>query len=180
MATEPKHDVFICFRGTDCRDEFLPHLVDSLKRAGIIPFIDTDTEKGVSISPQLLTAIAESWSLAIVMSQIFATSTWCLGDLEENLKNRTSGLPVMPIGYRVDPSDVRKHALAEFGNLAGLVFPSPHSRHATHNFNHHMLIVDDSYGSVFMAFLDNGSRVAQKRQSLSSRQGIAYPVPLRD
>ncbi|KAK2988819.1 hypothetical protein RJ640_022530 [Escallonia rubra] len=59
MATEPKHDVFICFRGRDCRDEFLPNLVKSLKRAGIVPFLDEDTEKGVGIRPQLLAAIEE-------------------------------------------------------------------------------------------------------------------------
>ncbi|KAK2979548.1 hypothetical protein RJ640_002264 [Escallonia rubra] len=154
MATEPKHDVFICFRGRDCRDEFLPNLVKSLKGAGIVPFLDEDTEKGVGITPQLLAAIEESWSSIIVMSKRFATSTHCLGELEVILKkNKTSGYPVMPIFYRVDPSHVKKQkkefkraftkhkkeesgnqvnrwkdALAEFGNLVGWVFPSPNYR----------------------------------------------------
>ncbi|KAK2988821.1 hypothetical protein RJ640_022532 [Escallonia rubra] len=143
-------EIYISSWGIDCRDEFLPHLVDSLKRAGIVPFIDTDSEKGFTTRPQLLTAIEESRSSIVVMSEIFATSKWCLVELEVILeKKRTSGHPVMPIFYRVDPSHVKKqkkkfaralakhekegqdqlnrwkHALAEFGNLVGWVFPGP-------------------------------------------------------
>ncbi|KAK2995261.1 hypothetical protein RJ640_028931 [Escallonia rubra] len=168
MATKCNHDVFICFRGIDSRDEFVDYLVESLKRADIVPFTDIITEKGFSIRAQLLAAIEESRSSIIVMSERFASSTWCLVELEEILKKkRTSGYPVMPIFYRVNPSNVRKqedkfaqalaeheereedkvqvdkwkHALAEFGDLVGWVFPSAHYRLKVLTLSHLLLAI---------------------------------------
>ncbi|KAK2974779.1 hypothetical protein RJ640_002926 [Escallonia rubra] len=158
MATKRKHDVFICFRGIDCRAEFLDYLVESLKRAGIVPFTDTKTKKGGGLWPQLETAIEESWSSIIIMSKRFATSKWCLLELEKILeKKRTSGLPVMPIFYRLNTSHSKKQkkkqqeklarafakhekkegelkanswkdALAELGGLVRWVFPGTYYR----------------------------------------------------
>ncbi|KAK2990363.1 hypothetical protein RJ640_000816 [Escallonia rubra] len=154
MATQYPYDVFISFSGKDTRIEFVDYLVHSLKRANIRPFVDRYTKKGISISSQLLTAISESRSSIIVMSEKFAASKWCLIELDVILeKNRTNGYTVMPIFYKVNPSHVRnqeekfaqalaeheekedkvqvnrwKHALAEFGDLVGWVFPSSYYR----------------------------------------------------
>ncbi|KAK2986473.1 hypothetical protein RJ640_000227 [Escallonia rubra] len=68
---------------------------------------DSYTKKGI-ISSQLLTAISESQKSIIVMSEKFAASKWCLIELDVILeKNRTNGHPVMPIFYKVNPSNVR-------------------------------------------------------------------------
>ncbi|XP_054819961.1 TMV resistance protein N-like isoform X2 [Prosopis cineraria] len=105
-----KYDVFLSFRGEDTRTSFTDHLYDSLRRKGLRTFRHEEgLERGQYINPSLLQAIEESCSAIVVLSPGFASSTWCLDELQKILHSKKEvGLQVFPIFYGVDPSDVRK------------------------------------------------------------------------
>ncbi|XWS30848.1 hypothetical protein CRYUN_Cryun23aG0026300 [Craigia yunnanensis] len=142
---QPKHEVFLSFRGEDTRNNFLYHLYEALRRKGIGAFADfKELPRGEEISHALLKAIEDSMISTIVFSQNYANSLWCLEELSKIMECRNSrGLLVIPIFYHVNPSDIRKqtgsfgkafvehernridkvqgwrHALTEAGNLSG-------------------------------------------------------------
>ncbi|XP_062020330.1 probable disease resistance protein At4g27220 isoform X2 [Rosa rugosa] len=104
-----KHDVFLSFRGADTRKGITSFLHYRLQNRGIKTFMDDqDLQVGDVISPTLLTAIKESRFAIIVLSQNYASSTWCLEELRnicecmEEDNNR-----ILPLFYYVDPTDVR-------------------------------------------------------------------------
>ncbi|XP_062022547.1 disease resistance protein RPV1-like [Rosa rugosa] len=104
-----KYDVFLSFRGDDTRKAFTDHLYTALKHQGIITFRDDpELQKGEAISPALFAAIEESRFALIVLSQNYASSTWCLNELVRILECMKEREAVLPIFYDVDPSDVRK------------------------------------------------------------------------
>ena len=105
---EKKYDVFINFRGGDTRDCFTSHLYEALCRKQIETFIDYELTKGDEISPALMTAINESKISVVIFSKDYATSKWCLSELVEILKcKKMNNHIVLPVFYRVVPSDVR-------------------------------------------------------------------------
>ncbi|XP_022721146.1 protein SUPPRESSOR OF npr1-1, CONSTITUTIVE 1-like isoform X2 [Durio zibethinus] len=142
---QPKHEVFLSFRGEDTRNNFLYHLYEALRRKGIGAYADfKELPRGDEISLALLKAIEESMISAIVFSQNYANSSWCLEELSKIMECRHSrGQLVVPIFYHVNPSDIRKqtgsfgkafveheknrihkvqgwiHALTEAANLSG-------------------------------------------------------------
>ncbi|CAK8577151.1 unnamed protein product [Lathyrus sativus] len=104
------YDVFVSFRGTDTRLNFTDHLFGALQRKHIFAFRDdTKLNKGESIAPELLQAIEDSRIFIVVFSKNYASSTWCLRELEHILLH--CGQPpekrVLPVFYDVDPSEVR-------------------------------------------------------------------------
>ncbi|XP_059455219.1 TMV resistance protein N-like [Corylus avellana] len=103
------YDVFLSFRGEDTRHNFTAHLYHALLQKGINTFIDDDQlRSGEEISPTLLNAIEDSKISIIVLSQNYASSTWCLDELLKILVCKdTNGQMILPIFYKVDPSDVR-------------------------------------------------------------------------
>ncbi|XP_028773812.1 TMV resistance protein N-like [Neltuma alba] len=105
-----KYDVFLSFRGEDSRKNFTDHLYVALKRKGLRTFRDEEElERGEYINPGLVQAIDESRSAIVVLSPNYASSTWCLDELQKILQLKEElSLQVFPIFYRVDPSDVRK------------------------------------------------------------------------
>ncbi|KAM5563077.1 hypothetical protein ABKV19_017991 [Rosa sericea] len=104
-----KYDVFLSFRGDDTRKAFTDHLYTALEHQGIITFRDDpELQKGEAISPALCAAIEESRFALIVISQNYASSTWCLDELVRILECMEAKGTVLPIFYDVDPSDVRK------------------------------------------------------------------------
>ncbi|PRQ22084.1 putative toll-like receptor, P-loop containing nucleoside triphosphate hydrolase [Rosa chinensis] len=104
-----KYDVFLSFRGEDTRKAFTDHLYTALDHQGIITFRDDpELHKGEAISPALFAAIKESRFALIVLSQNYASSTWCLEELVRILECMKAREAVLPIFYDVDPSDVRK------------------------------------------------------------------------
>ncbi|KAG6671640.1 hypothetical protein I3842_16G013700 [Carya illinoinensis] len=110
LEFEPKeYDVFLSFRGEDTRNNFTDHLYQALVDKGISTFKDDEKiEIGKPISPELLDAIEKSSMAVIVLSENYASSTWCLEELAtiiECMKERE--MRVLPIFYHVDPSDVR-------------------------------------------------------------------------
>ena len=107
--------MFFSFRGPDTRRGFLSHLCNSLGRAKIDYYIDDRLERGDEISPALIQAIQGSAIAVIVFSEDYAKSSWCLRELEEIIDcHRTKGQRVLPVFYRVDPSQVR-HQKGKYG-----------------------------------------------------------------
>ncbi|KAL1216022.1 Disease resistance protein RUN1 [Cardamine amara subsp. amara] len=105
------YDVFLSFRGEDVRRGFLSHLYVSLDRSGIYTFKDDNKlERGDDISSSLLKAIENSRVHLVVLSENYASSSWCLDELVHIMEchKRDSKHVVFPIFYDVEPSDVRR------------------------------------------------------------------------
>ncbi|KAK2438602.1 disease resistance protein RPV1 [Trifolium repens] len=106
--TTLKYDVFLSFRGEDTRDNFTSHLYAELCRKNVETFIDNRLDRGEEISPALYKAIEESTIYVIILSEHYASSSWCLDELTEILKCKERyGREVIPVFYKVDPSNVR-------------------------------------------------------------------------
>ncbi|KAI3701597.1 hypothetical protein L6452_26787 [Arctium lappa] len=104
------YDVFLSFRGIDTRDSFADHLYEKLVNAGIHTFRDDDEiDRGEELRPEIERAIKASEASIIVLSENYATSTWCLDELWLILEQRrVFNHFVLPVFYHVDPSDIRK------------------------------------------------------------------------
>ncbi|TYK18336.1 TMV resistance protein N-like isoform X2 [Cucumis melo var. makuwa] len=95
----------------------------ALRQRGINVFIDDKLSRGEEISASLLEAIEESKISIVIISENYASSSWCLNELEKIImcnKLRSGEQLVLPIFYRVDPSQVRKQSGRfgeEFGKL---------------------------------------------------------------
>ncbi|GAU43039.1 hypothetical protein TSUD_329370 [Trifolium subterraneum] len=115
-AEERIYDVFLSFRGEDCRAKFISHLYASLQNAGIYVFKDDDgIQRGDTISLSLIEAIGKSRMCIVVLSSNYANSRSCLLELEKIMNSaRSGGLVVIPVFYEVDPSEVR-HQTGKFG-----------------------------------------------------------------
>ncbi|KAH9781848.1 ADP-ribosyl cyclase/cyclic ADP-ribose hydrolase [Citrus sinensis] len=111
-----KYDVFVSFRGEDTRDNFTSHLYSALSRQNIQTFIDDQLNRGDEISESLVNAIEASAISVIVFSEGYASSRWCLDEVVKILKcKKEYAQIVIPIFYRVDPSDVRNQT-GSFGD----------------------------------------------------------------
>ncbi|XP_076901852.1 disease resistance protein RML1A-like [Bidens hawaiensis] len=104
------YDVFLSFRGTDTRYNFTDHLHKALLEATVDTFLDdTEIQIGECLKPELESAIRSSRASVIVLSQNYASSTWCLDELALIMEQRrTSEHIVFPIFYHVEPTHVRK------------------------------------------------------------------------
>nr|XP_048321714.1 disease resistance protein RUN1-like [Ziziphus jujuba var. spinosa] len=104
-----EYEVFLSFRGKDTRNNFTSHLYKALCDKGICTFKDNQLPRGQSISPELLRAVESSQCSVIVLSENYASSSWCLDELVKILECKKDYKQiVLPIFYHVDPSDVRK------------------------------------------------------------------------
>ena len=107
-APDWKFHVFLSFSREDTRKNFTDYLYSTLQIKGIITLDDEQLERGEVISEQLLKAIEESLSAIVVLSPKYASSTWCLDQLQKILEcKKVLGREVLPVFYNVDPSDVR-------------------------------------------------------------------------
>ena len=102
-----RYDVFLSFRGKDTRNGFTGHLYKALCDNGIYTFIDNDLWKGEEISEDLHKTIERSMISVVVFSENYAKSRWCLDELVKIMQCRTNGQLVLPLFYRVYPSEVR-------------------------------------------------------------------------
>ncbi|KAF2290101.1 hypothetical protein GH714_002308 [Hevea brasiliensis] len=99
-------DVFLSFRGSDVRKGFIGHLYAALCRDGIQTFLDEDKiDYGQEIGLACIKGIQESNLSLIILSKDYASSTWCLEELDHILKCKQPD-DIWPIFYDVDPSDV--------------------------------------------------------------------------
>ncbi|KAK1418462.1 hypothetical protein QVD17_27607 [Tagetes erecta] len=105
------YDVFLSFRGEDTRYSFTDHLYHKLVQAGICTFRDEeDINRGEELKPEIERAIKSSRASIVVLSENYATSTWCLDELLLILQQRREcGHTVVPVFYHVKPTDVRNH-----------------------------------------------------------------------
>ncbi|KAL4614942.1 hypothetical protein ACB092_07G089100 [Castanea dentata] len=101
------YDVFLSFRGKDTRNGFTGHLYKALCDNGIYTFIDNDLWKGEEISEKLHKTIESSMISVVVFSENYAKSHWCLDELVKIMQCRTNGQLVLPLFYKVYPSEVR-------------------------------------------------------------------------
>ncbi|KAL8128277.1 hypothetical protein AgCh_015016 [Apium graveolens] len=107
-SAPPKWDVFLSFYGKDTRNSFTSHLYSALDQQGILTFRDDPAlDKGQEISSALLEAIKQSKIFIVVLSENYARSTWCLNELVQILKCKTTEFQVIPVFFYVDPTDVR-------------------------------------------------------------------------
>ncbi|GLJ36446.1 hypothetical protein SUGI_0731870 [Cryptomeria japonica] len=101
------YHVFLSFRGPDVRKSLVDHLFEAFKVAGIHAFLDNERlEKGKIIAMSLQKAIENSAILIPIFSSGYADSAWCLEEVREMWKYRSTRL-IIPLFYGVDPSDVR-------------------------------------------------------------------------
>lgn len=71
--------------------------------------MDDDLRTGDGTSPTFLKEIEKSKISIIIFSENYASSPWCLDELVKILEcKKTQQQIVLPIFYKVDPSDVRK------------------------------------------------------------------------
>ena len=105
-----KYDVFLSFRGEDTRNTAADFVNYAFERRGFYTFKDDEKlEKGKTIKPELLKAIEESRFAVVILSENYASSTWCLEELVKIVDcERENGMTILPIFYDVDPSDLRK------------------------------------------------------------------------
>jgi len=111
-----RYDVFISSRGeVNRRNNFVYRIHGALFKKQILTFIDDKFSKNDDISFPSLKAIEESAISIIILSKTYAGSKLCLMELERIMEcKKSNGLIVIPVFYRVDPSDVR-HQTGEFG-----------------------------------------------------------------
>ncbi|KAF8034915.1 hypothetical protein BT93_C1057 [Corymbia citriodora subsp. variegata] len=102
-------DVFLSFRGPDTRDNFTDYLYHALLDKGIHVFMDKKgIDFGEEIGPEIFQAINGSKICIPIFSKDYASSSWCLHELEHMMECRkTKELEVMPIFFDVEPSDVK-------------------------------------------------------------------------
>jgi len=114
-----KYDVFVSFRGSDIRQDFLSHLIKEFNRKQIFAFVDSKVEKGDKISQSLVKAIETSLISLVIFTQNYASSSWCLDELVKIVQCRKkNGQILLPVFYKVDPTSVRHQRGAyakEFG-----------------------------------------------------------------
>ncbi|KAL3730473.1 hypothetical protein ACJRO7_027484 [Eucalyptus globulus] len=104
-----KFEVFLSFRGSDTRTSFTDVLYHALLDKGISVFLDEHRiDIGEEIGPEIFQAIDDSKICIPIFSRNYASSSWCLRELEHMMQRRkTNGLEVSPIFYDVEPSDVK-------------------------------------------------------------------------
>ncbi|KAL2999241.1 hypothetical protein AAZX31_09G149100 [Glycine max] len=103
------YDVFINFRGSDTRLGFTGHLHKALHDSGIHAFIDDhDLMRGEEITPALKEAIEKSNVAITMLSEDYASSSFCLYELDYILecRRKRKDLLVLPVFYKVSPSHV--------------------------------------------------------------------------
>ncbi|KFK41706.1 hypothetical protein AALP_AA2G162800 [Arabis alpina] len=108
-TSQRDYDVFLSFRGKDTRKNIVSHLYKALFNGGIRTFKDDgNLEVGDIISDKLVNAIKTSWFAVVVLSENYATSRWSLEELRQIMElSSDEQIAVVPIFYKVEPSDVR-------------------------------------------------------------------------
>ena len=80
-----------------------------MNQKGIFTFRDDEKlELGTFIAPELLRAIDESRFAVVIISQNYASLSWCMVELAKIVEcMEKERLIVLPVFHYIDPSDVR-------------------------------------------------------------------------
>ena len=99
--------MFLSFSGEDVRDNFVSFLYKNLCKISSDVYIDNILEPAEKIETALMEAIKRSRIAVIIFSKSYASSTWCLKELEQIIEwNESHGQMVIPVFYNVDSSHV--------------------------------------------------------------------------
>ncbi|XP_030475868.2 disease resistance protein L6-like [Syzygium oleosum] len=116
------YDVFLNFRGPDTRQGLVDCLYHDLLEAEIRVFFDEEElHVGQEIGDGLRIAIERSKIYVPILSKGYASSPWCLRELEhmvECKKFKPSEKEILPIFYDVEPRDVKLQSQLYIGALA--------------------------------------------------------------
>ncbi|CAK9314922.1 unnamed protein product [Citrullus colocynthis] len=146
------YDVFLSFRGEDTRANFTSHLDMALRQRGINVFIDNKLPSGEEISTSLLKSIEGSRILIVIISKNYASSSWCLDELVKIIECKNfKGQMVLPIFFKVDPSDVRKQT-GTFGDALARL-------HDQLKFSNKIQTLEGSYAVAHLAGLSVTEKV---------------------
>ncbi|KAK1385761.1 Eukaryotic translation initiation factor [Heracleum sosnowskyi] len=104
------HDVFLSFRNVDTDKIFADHLCQALNLDGIRTLFYDSELRGGGQKP-LVRTIKMSKIIVVVLSEIYASSRYCLDELVEILRSKQQ---IVPIFYHVHPAALR-HQTGEFG-----------------------------------------------------------------
>lgn len=104
-----KNDVFLSFRNQDTGLGFADHLYNALRQKGILIVTGgEELEEGDSISSEHSKLIEGSKLAIVIFSKNYASSTWCLNELEKIVQCKSDmAMLVLPIFYDVHPSEIR-------------------------------------------------------------------------
>ena len=106
LRCDYEFDVFLSFRGAETRKTFTDHLYTALNKKSIYTFRDDEQlERGTFINEELSKAIKKSRFAIVILSNDYASSSWCLTELAEIVE--CMKMKNLPIFHYVDPSDVR-------------------------------------------------------------------------
>ncbi|XP_049405369.1 toll/interleukin-1 receptor-like protein [Solanum stenotomum] len=111
------YDVFLSFRGST-REKITKSLYDALDSKGIRVFRDSEgLTQGDQISTGLVEAINDSAAVIAIISSDYASSRWCVEELATFCE---LGKLVLPVFYKVNPSDVRRQQGTFFNDFRDL------------------------------------------------------------
>ena len=79
-----EYDAFLSFKGVETRKTFTDHLYTALNQKSIYTFRDDEQlEQGTFINEELSKAIKKSRFAIVILSNDYASSSWCLTELAE-------------------------------------------------------------------------------------------------
>lgn len=110
------YHVFLSFAG-DTRKNFTDNLYAAFQRRGIVTFRDDKAvERGKALRHTLMQAIEQSLFAVVILSNDYASSSWCLKELHKIVveSGKHLGSTIFPIFSGVDPSHVR-HQKGDIG-----------------------------------------------------------------
>lgn len=104
--TKSSYDVFISHRGPDTKNNFASYLYRRLVLHGIRVFWDKEEmQVGDSLTSQIQDAIKTASVHVVIFSPGFAGSVWCLNELLQMVESKA---PIIPVFFRVQPTELRQ------------------------------------------------------------------------
>ncbi|EFH69218.1 hypothetical protein ARALYDRAFT_471969 [Arabidopsis lyrata subsp. lyrata] len=169
-----KYDVFLSFRGEDTRKTIVSHLYAALDSRGIVTFKDDQRlEIGDHISDELRRALGSSSFAVVVLSENYATSRWCLLELQLIMELMKEGrLEVFPIFYGVDPSVVRH----QLGSFALEKYQGPEMADKVLRWREALNLIANLSGVVSSHCVDEAIMVGEIARDISRRVTLLHKI----
>ncbi|XP_010441154.1 PREDICTED: disease resistance protein TAO1-like isoform X2 [Camelina sativa] len=172
------YDVFLSFRGKDTRYSIVSHLYAALVSRGIITFKDDKRlEIGDHISDELYRAIEGSDFAVVVLSENYATSRWCLMELQLIMELQMKGrLGVFPVFNGVEPSTVR-HQLGSFDLKR---YQRPEDADKVPKWREALKLIADLSGVESGLCIDEATMVGKIVDDISRRKAMMQKIDFRN